>query len=82
MPNPAYTVWHIRLGNDMVRKPDHVDSIGSSGVGRMLCREMARYCVSSSRRVLHLSESDALSRKDTLWPWVSLEMLVATPERE
>ncbi|GFU54425.1 hypothetical protein TNCV_2980241 [Trichonephila clavipes] len=20
MPNPAYTVWHIRLGNDMVRK--------------------------------------------------------------
>ncbi|GFV02046.1 hypothetical protein TNCV_3047301 [Trichonephila clavipes] len=20
MPNPAYTVWHIRLGNDRVRK--------------------------------------------------------------
>ncbi|GFX21686.1 hypothetical protein TNCV_1200661 [Trichonephila clavipes] len=20
MPNPAYTFWHIRLGNDMVRK--------------------------------------------------------------
>ncbi|GFV02798.1 hypothetical protein TNCV_2789831 [Trichonephila clavipes] len=31
MPNPAYTVWHIRLGNDRVRKTDHVDSIGSSG---------------------------------------------------
>ncbi|GFS93651.1 hypothetical protein TNCV_3775951 [Trichonephila clavipes] len=30
------------------------------------------------RRMLHLS--DALARKDTRWPWVSLEMFVATRE--
>ncbi|GFX45698.1 hypothetical protein TNCV_1422821 [Trichonephila clavipes] len=47
----------------------------------MLCREMARYRVSSARRVLHLSESDALARNDTLWPCVSLAMSVATPVR-
>ncbi|GFS47572.1 hypothetical protein TNCV_4220081 [Trichonephila clavipes] len=68
MPNPAYTVWHIRLETTGSAKLDHVDSIGSSGVGWMLCREMARYRVSSPRRMLHLSESDALARKDTLWP--------------
>ncbi|GFV86687.1 hypothetical protein TNCV_4185401 [Trichonephila clavipes] len=32
------------------------------------------------RRMLHLS--DALARKDTLWPWVSLAMFVATLGRE
>ncbi|GFV34518.1 uncharacterized protein TNCV_1448241 [Trichonephila clavipes] len=47
-----------------------------------LTREMARYRVSSARRVLHLFKSDALARKDTLWPWVSLAMSVATPGRE
>ncbi|GFX80647.1 hypothetical protein TNCV_499141 [Trichonephila clavipes] len=45
-------------------------------------REMARYRVSSARRVSRLSESDALARKDTVWPCVSLAMSVATPERE
>ncbi|GFW97541.1 hypothetical protein TNCV_880381 [Trichonephila clavipes] len=45
----------------------------------MLCREMAQYRVSSSRRVLHLSEFNALARKDTLEPCVSLAMPVATP---
>ncbi|GFV20771.1 uncharacterized protein TNCV_2815201 [Trichonephila clavipes] len=79
MPNPTYTVWHIRLGNDMVPQPDHLDSIGSSGFGWMLCREMARYRVSSVRRVLHLSESDALARKYTLRPCISLAMSAATP---
>ncbi|GFT36627.1 uncharacterized protein TNCV_3979261 [Trichonephila clavipes] len=76
MRNPAYTVWHIRLETTGSAKPDHVDAIGSSGVGWMFCREMARYRVSSPRRMLHLS--DALARKDTLWPWVSLAMFVAT----
>ncbi|GFX28094.1 hypothetical protein TNCV_424211 [Trichonephila clavipes] len=64
MPNPAYTVWHIRLGNDRVRK---TSPRGLYWLKRwMLCREMARYRVSSPRRMLHLS--DALARKDTLWP--------------
>ncbi|GFU02135.1 hypothetical protein TNCV_533431 [Trichonephila clavipes] len=40
---------------------------------------MARYRVSSARRVSHLSEFDALARKDTVWPCVSLAMSVATP---
>ncbi|GFW05465.1 hypothetical protein TNCV_2584451 [Trichonephila clavipes] len=31
MPNPAYTVWHIRLETTGSAKLDHVDSIGSSG---------------------------------------------------
>ncbi|GFW87460.1 hypothetical protein TNCV_1301051 [Trichonephila clavipes] len=43
---------------------------------------MTRYRVSSFRRMLHLSESDALARKDTLCPWVSLAMFVATLGRE
>ncbi|GFX53930.1 hypothetical protein TNCV_1154611 [Trichonephila clavipes] len=43
---------------------------------------MARYRVSSTRHMLHLSESDALARKDTLWPWVSPAMFVATLGRE
>ncbi|GFY31868.1 hypothetical protein TNCV_4201761 [Trichonephila clavipes] len=72
----AYKAWK-RHGP--CKKPDHLDSFGSSGVGWMLCREMARYCVSSARRVLHLSESDAPARKDTLWPWVSLAMSVVIP---
>ncbi|GFT65447.1 hypothetical protein TNCV_1902211 [Trichonephila clavipes] len=45
----------------------------------MLWREMVRYRVSSARRVSHQSESDALVRKDTVWPCISLEMSVATP---
>ncbi|GFW87270.1 hypothetical protein TNCV_4313931 [Trichonephila clavipes] len=40
----------------------------------MLWREMVRYHVSSARRVSHLSQSDALVRKDTVWPCVSLEI--------
>ncbi|GFU15857.1 hypothetical protein TNCV_2367981 [Trichonephila clavipes] len=56
--------------------------LAQNGVGWRLCREMARYRVSSARRVLHLSESDALARKDTLWPCVSLAMSAATPGRE
>ncbi|GFS84903.1 hypothetical protein TNCV_528491 [Trichonephila clavipes] len=82
MPNPNYTVWHIDLETTRSPKPDHLDSIGSSGVGWMLWREMARYRVSSAQRVSHLSESDALARKDTVWPCVSLAMSVATPGRE
>ncbi|GFS86586.1 hypothetical protein TNCV_903401 [Trichonephila clavipes] len=63
-------------------KPDHLDTIGSSGVGWMLWREMARYRVSSIRRVSYPSESDALVRKDTVWPCVSLAMSFATPGHE
>ncbi|GFX02354.1 hypothetical protein TNCV_2285221 [Trichonephila clavipes] len=48
----------------------------------MLWREMALYHVSSARRVSHLSESDALARKDTVWLCVLLVMSVATPGRE
>ncbi|GFU72899.1 hypothetical protein TNCV_4910281 [Trichonephila clavipes] len=57
-------------------KPDHVDSIGSSGVLWMLCREMARYRVSSPRRMLHLSESDALARKDNCGHGFHLQCLL------
>ncbi|GFW07574.1 hypothetical protein TNCV_3917071 [Trichonephila clavipes] len=42
---------------------------------------MARYRFSSARRVSHLSEFDALARKDTVWSCVSLAMSVATPEQ-
>ncbi|GFW67767.1 hypothetical protein TNCV_3870981 [Trichonephila clavipes] len=73
----AYKAWKRHGPQNL-----HVDSIGSSGVGWMLCREKARYRVSSPRRGLHLSESDALARKDTLWPWVSLAMFFATTGRE
>ncbi|GFX38027.1 hypothetical protein TNCV_3836261 [Trichonephila clavipes] len=44
-----------RLETTWSRKPDHLDSIGSSGVGWVLSREMARFCFSSARFMSRLS---------------------------
>ncbi|GFX74690.1 hypothetical protein TNCV_3121201 [Trichonephila clavipes] len=57
---------------------DHLGSIGSRGAGWVLWREIARYRFSSARLVYHLPESDALARKDTLWPCASLALTFTT----
>ncbi|GFY68927.1 hypothetical protein TNIN_497401 [Trichonephila inaurata madagascariensis] len=48
----------------------------------VLWREMARYRFSNSRLVSHVSESDALARKDALWPCVSLALSFVAPGLE
>ncbi|GFS52525.1 hypothetical protein TNCV_4851721 [Trichonephila clavipes] len=43
---------------------------------------MARCCFSNARLVCHLSESDALARKDAVWSCISHTLPATTPGRE
>ncbi|GFT68212.1 hypothetical protein TNCV_373401 [Trichonephila clavipes] len=63
-------------------KPDHLNSIGSSGVGRVFWAEMARLRIPIARLVFDLPQHDALGGKDAMWPCISLALPPPTPGRE
>ncbi|GFW30198.1 hypothetical protein TNCV_3067501 [Trichonephila clavipes] len=55
-------------------KSDHLDSIGSSSVGRVFWAEMARLRLPSARLVFDLPQHDALAGKDAMRPYISLAL--------
>ncbi|GFS80742.1 hypothetical protein TNCV_86611 [Trichonephila clavipes] len=60
-------------------KPDHLDSMGSSGVGWVFWAEMAQLRLPSARLVFDLPQHDALAGKDAVWPCISLALPPPTP---
>ncbi|GFW70180.1 hypothetical protein TNCV_4467391 [Trichonephila clavipes] len=56
--------------------------LAQGGVGWVIWREMALYRFSSARLMSHISEFDALARKDTLWPCISHAISFETSGRE
>ncbi|GFS91274.1 hypothetical protein TNCV_1306901 [Trichonephila clavipes] len=68
------TLWCSKL--------DHLDSFGSSSVGRVFWAEMAQLRLPSARLVFDLPQHDALAGKDAMRPCVSLALPLPTLGRE
>ncbi|GFT90139.1 hypothetical protein TNCV_109021 [Trichonephila clavipes] len=64
------TLWCSKL--------DHLDSFGSSSVGRVFWAEMAHLRPPSTRLVFDLPQHDALARKDAMRPCIPLALLPPT----
>ncbi|GFX36896.1 hypothetical protein TNCV_4000561 [Trichonephila clavipes] len=60
-------------------KPDHLDSFGSSSVGRLFWTEMARLRLPSARLVFDLPQHGAMAGKDAVWSYISLALPPPTP---
>ncbi|GFT63134.1 hypothetical protein TNCV_1801921 [Trichonephila clavipes] len=60
-------------------KIDHLESIGSSSVGRVFWAEMARLRIPSTRLVFDFPQHDAHAGKDAVWPCISLALPPPTP---
>ncbi|GFX93240.1 hypothetical protein TNCV_4761191 [Trichonephila clavipes] len=79
MPSPNCVFGVQGLETLWCSKFDHLDSFGSSSVGRMFWAEMVRLYYPSARHVFHLPQSNALVGKDAKRPFISLALPPATP---
>ncbi|GFS68919.1 hypothetical protein TNCV_4569661 [Trichonephila clavipes] len=79
MPYPNCTVWCTRLETLWCSKLDHLDSIRSSGAGRVFWAEMARLRIPRTRLLFDLPQDGALAGKDAVWPCISLALPPPTP---
>ncbi|GFV02055.1 hypothetical protein TNCV_2547661 [Trichonephila clavipes] len=82
MPSPNCIFGVQGLETLWCSKLDHLDSFGSSSVGRVFWAEMARLCLPSARLVFDLPQHDALAGKDAVRPCISLALPPPTPGRE
>ncbi|GFV62642.1 hypothetical protein TNCV_2528671 [Trichonephila clavipes] len=82
MPSPNCIFGVQGLETLWCSKLDHLDSFGSSSVGRVFWAEMARLRLPSARLVFDLPQHDALAGKDAMRPCISLALPPPTPGRE
>ncbi|GFW49107.1 hypothetical protein TNCV_467351 [Trichonephila clavipes] len=83
MPYPNCTVWCVQgLETLWCSKIDHLDSFGSSSVGRVFWAEMARLRIPSARLVFDFPQQDAQAGKDAVRPCISLALPPPTPRCE